>query len=118
MAIKELRSDQSRIILMVDKGIAMVVMDRQDYNTKRLELLDDKDTYRPISEDPTTKYKGKLINILKSCKAQGQINHDISKKLDPTCAYNPNSLAYPKSTKQAPPKVHSIQQGCDNIWSS
>ena len=33
-AIKELKSDQSRIILTADKEVAMVVMDRQDYNTK------------------------------------------------------------------------------------
>ena len=33
----------------------MVVMDRQDYNTKAQGLPDDKDTYRPLPKDPTAK---------------------------------------------------------------
>ena len=33
----------------------MVVMGRQDYNTRAQVLLDDKDTYRPLSKDPTAK---------------------------------------------------------------
>ena len=84
-AIKELRTHQSGIILTVDKGTAMVFMDRQDYNCKALELLDDKDTYKPIFKDPTPKYKSQLINVLKSCKTQGQITQDTYNKLYPTC---------------------------------
>ena len=30
-AIKELQEDQSGMVLTVDKGVAMVVMDKQDY---------------------------------------------------------------------------------------
>ena len=33
----------------------MVVMDRQDYIKKAQGLLDDKDTYKPLSKDPTPK---------------------------------------------------------------
>ena len=39
MVIKELKSDQSRIILTAEKGVAMVVMDRQDYIAKAQCLL-------------------------------------------------------------------------------
>ena len=67
---------QSRIILNADKGTAMMVKDRQDYNCKALELLDDKDTYKPILKGPAPKYKGQLITLLKSCKTQGQITQD------------------------------------------
>ena len=67
--LKKLRTDQSRIILTVDKGTAMVVIDRQDcYNSKVLVLLHDKATYRLILKDPTPKYKSQLINLLRSCK--------------------------------------------------
>ena len=38
-AIEELRKDKSRIILTADKGVSMVVMDRDEYNTKAEELL-------------------------------------------------------------------------------
>ena len=108
-AIKELRTDQSRIILTADKVIAVVIMDRQDYNTKALELLDDKDTYRPILKDPTPKYKSQLINLLKSCKTQGQINQDTYKKIYPTCASTPKFYGLPQIHKTGTPKTHSIQ---------
>ena len=60
-AIKELKIDQSRIILTADKGVDMVARDRQDYINKTQVLLGDKDTYRPISKDPTPKLKNLLI---------------------------------------------------------
>ena len=44
----------------------MVVMDRQDYNYKALELLDDKETYRPHLKDPTPKYKSQLTQKLQN----------------------------------------------------
>ena len=38
-AIRELKRDKSRIILTVDKGIIMVIMDRQEYIDKANNLL-------------------------------------------------------------------------------
>ena len=38
-AIEELRRDKTRMILTVDKGVSMVVMDRDDYNQKADALL-------------------------------------------------------------------------------
>ena len=37
-AIKELRRDNTRMVLTADKGVSMVVMDKDDYNTKSEEL--------------------------------------------------------------------------------
>ena len=66
-AIEELRRDKTRMILTVDKGVSMVVMDRDDYNQKADALLQ-QPAYRPIPNDPTNKYKTKLIALLKSIK--------------------------------------------------
>ena len=38
-AMKELRRDNTRMVLTADKGVSMVVMDKEDYNTKSEELL-------------------------------------------------------------------------------
>ena len=92
--IKELKSDKSRIILTADKGVAMVVMERQDYNTKPQGLLDNKDTYRPLSKDPTAKYKSQLLNILKNCKAQEQIIQDTYKNFTPLVPSPSSSMTY------------------------
>ena len=42
------------MVFTVDKGVAMVVMDKQDYTDKALSLLADTSTYWIINKDPTT----------------------------------------------------------------
>ena len=58
---KELREDKSRVVFTVDKGLAALVLDIQDYIDKAQDLLTDKDTCRLITGDPTTKHKNKLV---------------------------------------------------------
>ena len=41
-ALKELKEDKSRIILTADKVVALVIMDKADYNKKAEELLNTK----------------------------------------------------------------------------
>ena len=69
-AIKELKNDQERMVLTTEKGVSMVVMDREDYDKKSEELLS-KSAYRVLPSDPTTKHKNKLIALLKTIKAEG-----------------------------------------------
>ena len=47
------------MVLTADKGMAMVVIDRQEYIQKARAHLEDTNTYRPIPSDPTTKLKEK-----------------------------------------------------------
>ena len=84
-ALAELRKDKNRIILTADKGVSMVVMDREEYTRKAEELLD-QPAYKPIPTDPTTKYKNKLISLLKTSKPEGGINDVIYRRLYPTGA--------------------------------
>ena len=54
-ALKELKEDKSRIILTTDKGVALVIMEKE-YIKKAEELLNT-DTYKKIPEDPTINRK-------------------------------------------------------------
>ena len=63
----ELMEDQSRVIITVDKGLVMVVLDKQDYINKTQYLISQKDTYRSITVDPSIKHD-KLINLLRTIK--------------------------------------------------
>ena len=74
-AIKELREDSSRVILTADKGVAKVVMDRQDFLNKAQHLLDDMEAYRPITMDPTSRLTNKLILTLRNIKTTGGLNY-------------------------------------------
>ena len=67
LALRELKRDRDHIVLTADKGVAMVIMDRQDYIYKANSLLN-QNTYRSIPRDPTNSIKNKLINILKGLK--------------------------------------------------
>ena len=69
-AIDRLRKDKNRVILMADKGVSIVVMDRDDYNNKAEELLH-QPTYRPIPNDPTNKLKNRLMTLLKKNQNRG-----------------------------------------------
>ena len=43
-ALAELRKDHSRVILTADKGVALVVINRTEYNSKSQQLLEDRET--------------------------------------------------------------------------
>ena len=82
-AIKQLKADKERIILTVDKGIALLVMDRSDYIKKANELLQDSNTYRTIPSDPTNKLKNKLINKLRKIKTDTRMDGNTYRRMYP-----------------------------------
>ena len=100
--IVQLRKDDTRIVLTADKGVALVVMNKEDHEKKVEELLSET-TYNNVSNDPTTRYKNKLINLLKTIKTQGGISEALYKKLYPTGAGVPKFYGLPKICKKETP---------------
>ena len=92
----------SKIILTADKGVSLVVMDREEYVRKAQALLD-QPGYKFIPNDPTTKYKNKLISILKSIKAEGGMNEVTYRRLYPRGASSPKFYGLPKVHRQGVP---------------
>ena len=93
-AIDELRKDEIKMILTADRGVSMVVLNRDDYNQKAEALLQES-AYRSIPNDPTNKYKKKLISLLKTIKTEGGINQATYKRLYPTGAGSPKFYGLP-----------------------
>ena len=86
LALRELKRDRDCIVLTADKGVAMVIMDRQEYVNKANCLLN-QSTYRSIPRDPTNSIKNKLISILKRVKNQTGLDSNTYKSMYPTgCA--------------------------------
>ena len=100
--MEELRKDTTRTVLTADMGVALVVMNQEDYDKKAGELLS-QTTYSKINNDPTTKYKNSLINLLKTIKTQGGINEALYKKLYPTWAGCQNFMDSPRSIRRRHP---------------
>ena len=55
-------------------------------STKPRTFLGQKDAYRPLTTGPTNKHKSKLINILRTIKAEGALGDTTNRKLYPTDA--------------------------------
>ena len=70
LILRELRRDRDHIVLTADKGVVMVIMDRQDYINKANSLLN-QNTYRSIPRDPTNTIKN-------SC---GTVTYGVAKEL-------------------------------------
>ena len=102
-ALVELKKDQSRVIFTVDKGVAIVIMDKEDYQEKAKALLKDQGTYKALKSDPTSKIKSKLINLLKKIKSEGGIDDTQYKKMYPTGAVPPKFYGLPKIHKRGIP---------------
>ena len=96
-AIKEPKEDHSWMVLTADKGIAMVVMDKEDYRDKALSLLAD---YNVITKDPTTKLKNKLAQLLRDIRNQGGLSGCSYRKVYPTSAVPPK-IVWPSSNTQS-----------------
>ena len=87
-AIQEVKRGKERVILTADKGVSMVVMDKEEYIQKSEELLH-QPSYKELPSDPTTKHKNRLISILKSIKSEGGIDNTTYKRLYPMGAGSP-----------------------------
>ena len=98
-ALTQLKQDNTRVVLTVDKGVAMVIMDQQECNNKAQALLQDTNTYKVLPKDPTPQLKNKLINLPKDIKQSGGLSIQKYKHLYPTSAVPPKFYGLPKIHK-------------------
>ena len=101
-AIGELKRDKTRVILTADKGVSLVVMDKEQCINKAEELLN-QPTCKTISSDPTSYYKNKLISLLKTIKTVGGMSEALYKRLYPTEAGSLKFYGLPMVHKEGIP---------------
>ena len=102
------------VILPADKGRATVILKKEEYNTKIDTLLTDKDTYKQLDKDPTSKYKSKLINIIKEWKDNGSMSQKLYHRIYPTTDVVPRFYGLPKIHKVNAP-LRPIVSGIGSI---
>jgi hypothetical protein len=71
--LRSLSNDKSIQITKPDKGKGIVIMDKDDYNNKMLELLNDRNTFEIVEVDETIIQEDRLIRKLKQLKNDGFI---------------------------------------------
>ena len=79
------------MVLTMDKGVALVVIDKEEYIQKAHSLLD-QPTYNTIDRDPTNRIKAKLIQIT-------GIDEGMYKAMYPTSCIPPKFHRFPKIHK-------------------
>ena len=101
-ALKQMKNDNTRMVLTADKGLFLVVVDREECIQKSEESLQ-QPNYKILQSDPTTKYKNKLISLLKSIKAESGMDDNTYRRLYPTGAGPPKFYGLPKVHKRGMP---------------
>ena len=109
-ALRELKKDDTRVILTADIGVCLVVLDKDEFIRKAEELLKEK-TYKIIPTDPTNRQKNRLIQILKKIKEEGGMSETTYKKIYPTGAGIPVLWITKDPQGWGTTKTHCIQQG-------
>ena len=82
-AVRNIGKDTSIMILPADKGKATVVMDKKDYEKKVKDMLSDERTYLKLDNDPTLKYRKKLVSILDKMRSEKKITTKQYQHLNP-----------------------------------
>ena len=90
------------MLLTADKGVALVVMDRKEYQ-ERIEGLLATPAYRAITMDPTNKLKAQLIQKLRRIKRETNMEEGMYRTMYPTGCTAPKFYGLPKIHKTGTP---------------
>ena len=83
------------MVFTADKGLAMVVLDKEDHTLKAQSLLADDTTHKTITRDPTNKLKNHFPNPLGTLKTKDLVT-TYTEKCTPPVQLPLNFMAFPK----------------------
>ena len=86
--LAQLKEDKDRLVITADKGVALVVIDREDY-IQKAEVLLAQLAYRTIDRDPTNKIKARLITKCRTIKKETRLDEGMYKIMYPTSCVPP-----------------------------
>ena len=98
-ALKNLKKKTDKIVVQANKGNCVVVMDMDDYNNKASDLLDNRNTYSLLKNDPTKTTECKLNKILLKLKKSEKISESLYKRLYSSDSLPPRFYGLPKIHK-------------------
>jgi hypothetical protein len=101
-SIKNLKNDPSIVIVPADKGNSTVIMNKEEYDKKCLELLCTT-TYTTTQTDPTPKYEKIIQKTCLDLKKQEKISEQEYKWIVPRNSCIPNFYGLPKLHKEGVP---------------
>ena len=97
--LKKLRTRIDIVIVRPDKESAVVILDRDIYDRKILEIINDTTKFEKLKDDPTLTREGQLQRFLKKIKDKNLFDENKYKKIYP-CGSKPTTVyGLPKTHK-------------------
>ena len=97
-ALKNLKGDESIMVLPADKGRASVVTDNDTYRAKMFTLIEN-GPYQLLNKDPTDRLTRKLSEKLLTLKRSGYLSEAVYNKIRPRHKQPPRIYGLPKIHK-------------------
>ena len=66
--LNQLRKNNDIVILKIDKGNGVVILNRKDYNKGILDIINDVDEFKELDNDPIMSREGNLQRFLRELK--------------------------------------------------
>ena len=99
--LKKLRTRKDIIIVRRDKGSGVVILDRDIYDRKVLEIINDSAKFKKLKDNPTLTKEGQLQRFLRKIKDNNIFDENMNKKIYP-CGSKPATIyGLPKTHKMS-----------------
>ena len=112
LAMKRLKRDPSIQIISADKGTAIVVMNKDDYQHKINDLLDDPTTYLKITDkrrNPTSKVEKAMNSLLREIRSKPATHNQETKQIQDKLYYFLHSTDANVATFYGLPKITNLK---------
>ena len=91
------------LVTKADKGNVTVIIKKEEYVTKSLEILEDVNYYKTLSRDPTSTYQQKANKIVSNLKNSNILSPEQARQLTIYNQASPKFYGLPKIHKQNVP---------------
>ena len=81
--MKKLRTRKDIVIVRPDKGSGVVILDRDIYDRKILEIINDTTKFKKLEDNPTLTREGQLQRFLRKIKDKNLFDENTYKKIYP-----------------------------------
>ena len=98
-ALQELKADIDITILPADKGRSSVILNTKDYESKMSTPLSDINMYEVLHNDPTTKFKRELTEMIRRWQREDPIPTPLRHFIYPASEEIPKMYGLPKIHK-------------------
>ena len=97
--LKSLLKNKDIVILKQDKGNGVVILNKVDCIKGINEMINDKNKFKELPNDPTINREGKLQRFLRNLKNKGKIDKDIYNSIYPSGSHPALIYGLPKMHK-------------------